>query len=45
MSHDLTPPIDAYDTSELELPPITEPDSPEGEKLRPSWEPDDGDFG
>jgi hypothetical protein len=45
MSHDQTPPPAAHDTTELELPPITETNLLELEKRRPSWEPEDGDFG
>jgi hypothetical protein len=45
MSPEQTPPLDACDTTELELPPVTEPSTAELEQLRPSWEPEDGDFG
>jgi hypothetical protein len=39
-----TEPIDAFDTSELELPPATEPEPAEVAPGRPNWEPEDGDF-
>jgi hypothetical protein len=44
MTAHLTQPMDTFDTAELELPPA-EPPAPDGEPGRPSWEPDDGDFG
>jgi hypothetical protein len=39
-----TQPIDAFDTAELDVPPLAEPPAVELEPGRPSWEPDDGDF-
>ena len=42
MAADQTETMEALDTAELELPPLTEP--PALEPGRPSWEPDDGDF-
>jgi hypothetical protein len=44
MSPNQTQPIDAFDTAELELPPVAERPAVEVEAGRPSWEPDDGDF-
>jgi hypothetical protein len=39
-----TQPIDAFDTGELELPPLAEPPAVALEPGRPSWEPEEGDF-
>jgi hypothetical protein len=39
-----TQPTSAFDTAELDLPPLAEPPPAELEPGRPSWEPDDGDF-
>jgi hypothetical protein len=44
MTDTQTEPIDAFDTTELELPPPAEPDAVAVEPGRPSWEPEDGDF-
>ena len=45
MSPNETQQTDAFDTAELELPPPAEPPAAEIEPGRPSWEPDNGDFG
>jgi hypothetical protein len=45
MTPNQTPPIDALDTAEYELPaPAEPPAADEVEPGRPSWEPEDGDF-
>jgi hypothetical protein len=44
MTPNQTQPKDAFDTAELDLPPLTEPPAVEPEAGCPSWEPDDGDF-
>ena len=37
-------PTDAFDTSEIELPPAPDLATAEVEQGRPSWDPEDGDF-
>jgi hypothetical protein len=44
MTDNQTESMDAFDTTELELPALAEPAAVEVERGRPSWEPDDGDF-
>jgi hypothetical protein len=44
MSPNQPQPTDAFDTSELELPPATDLPTAEVEQGRPSWDPEEGDF-